>query len=69
MNDKQKAALSKAIVRFMADRGVEVAVVDSLIDPSTLAVFRSDGAELSADDGQAVVRFIFGWRLFGQFIR
>lgn len=69
MNEKQKAALAGAIRDFMAKRGVEVAVVDSLLDPGTLAVFKADGGLLSKDDGGALAVFMRGWLLFGPLIR
>ena len=69
MNEKQKAELAKSIVDFMAKRGVDVAVVDSLLDPGTLAVFLTDGGKLARDDGLALAHYVRGWKLFGQFIR
>ncbi|UXE05415.1 hypothetical protein SEA_RENNA12_64 [Arthrobacter phage Renna12] len=63
--ERRKAALAEAVVKFMAKRGKDVVVVDSVDDPAGIAVFGSDGSRLTEDDAQAIRYFARGYRVFG----
>lgn len=64
-SERRKAALAEALVKYMAKRGKDVAVVDSVEDPSGLAVFGTDGSRLTDEDAQAIRLFSRGYRVFG----
>ncbi|QRI45470.1 hypothetical protein SEA_LEONA_62 [Arthrobacter phage Leona] len=63
--ERRKAALAAALVKFMAKRGKDVVVVDSVEDPAGLAVFGTDGARLTDEDARAIRAFSMGYRVFG----